>query len=591
MVKVVMGKTESQTVTVLLAIIIIVGGFSPSQLVLAAADGNIHGTVVDENGEPIYRVKVTATTQTGGVEDAKYTNEDGYFRMNLGGSYTLVFEKEGYVTEERSVQVTTAPTDNPDNDAVKMGEIVLVPTLALSSTVVKRVTSPGNTLQLTFTITNRGDDTEDVVFSVSEPEGWKTRVLDSMGEIESVLLSPGNENFILEIKVPLTASEVTTVSLNATGSSQAQLCFTITPRVSEQDIELKSTYMSISEELGQSISLPLSVSNVGEVDKTVSLQHEAPEGWSLSFRTASDMVVKTLLLTSGETENLNIELEPPEDAAIGDYNIVVKAVVDGVVFDSLGFEVNLREAVSELEVISSYSEVTVEAGSSITFPIAIWNKGEKDALALLVVPTAPSNWRTTFISDDIEVSSILVEAGESTTVKLQVTPPNSVETGSYELVALIGAGDGSQTHLPFVINVAGSYELSLSLSTLYTSVNIGGSLTYTARVTNNGQTPVTTLYLEAVIPDDWEATITPAQVSTLAARESVTFTVEVDTPSDTVAGDYLLAMKAYSDQLESDEIDLRVTAKASTSWGVIGLGVAAVAIAGAAYMFRRFKRR
>jgi len=208
-----------------------------------------------------------------------------------------------------------------------------------------------------------------------------------------------------------------------------------------------------------------------------------------------------------------------------------------------------------------------------------------------VVPTAPSNWRTTFISDDIEVSSILVEAGESTTVKLRVTPPNSVETGSYELVALIGAGDGSQTQLPFVINVAGSYELSLSLSTLYTSVNIGGSLTYTARVTNNGQTPVTTLYLEAVIPDDWDTTITPAQVSSLAARESVTSFVEVDTPSDTVAGDYLLAMKAYSDQLESDEIDLRVTAKASTSWGVIGLGVAVLAIAGAAYMFRRFKRR
>jgi len=590
MVKVVMGK--SRTVTVLLIIVILVGVFTPSQLVFAAADGNIHGTVVDENGEPIYRVKVTASTQTVfGVEETKYTNEDGYFRMNLGGSYTLVFEKEGYVTKERSVQVTVAPTDNPYNDAVKMGEIVLVPTLALSSTVVKRVTSPGNTLQLTFTIINRGDDTEAVVFSVSEPEGWTTRVLDSLGEIESVLLSPGNENFILEIKVPLTASEVASISLNATGSSQAQLCFTITPRVSEQDIELKSTYMSISEELGQSINLPLSVSNVGEVDKTVSLQHEVPEGWSLSFRTVSDMVVKTLLLTSGETENLNIELKSSEDAALGDYQIVVKAVVDGVVFDSLGFEVNLREAVSELDVISSYSEVTVEAGSSITFPIAIWNKGEKDALALLVVPTAPSNWRTTFISDAIEVSSILVEARASTTVKLRVTPPNSVETGSYELVALIGAGDGSQTQLPFVINVAGSYELSLSLSTLYTTVNIGGSLTYTARVTNNGQTPVTTLYLEAVIPNEWEATITPSQVSSLAPRASVTFTIEVSTPADTLAGDYMITMKAYSDQLESGEIDLRVTAKASNTWGLIGFGLVAVAIVGVYLGFKRFKRR
>lgn len=64
-----------------------------------------------------------------------------------------------------------------------------------------------------------------------------------------------------------------------------------------------------------------------------------------------------------------------------------------------------------------------------------------------------------------------------------------------------------------------------------------------------------------------------------------------ETPADTVAGDYLITVQALSDQVESDEVDLRVTAKASTSWGFIGIGLAGVAVIGLVIAFTRFKRR
>ena len=60
--------------------------------------------------------------------------------------YSQVFEKEGYVTLEKTVQVTQAPTDNPANDVVTLGDITLESTLSLSSDVVKRYTTPGNKL-------------------------------------------------------------------------------------------------------------------------------------------------------------------------------------------------------------------------------------------------------------------------------------------------------------------------------------------------------------------------------------------------------------------------------------------------------------
>ena len=51
------------------------------------------------------------------------------------------------------------------------------------------------------------------------------------------------------------------------------------------------------------------------------------------------------------------------------------------------------------------------------------------------------------------------------------------------------------------------------------------------------------------------------------------------------------ALKVLSDQVESEETQLRVTAQASTSWGLIGFGVAGVAIVSLVIVFMKFKRR
>jgi len=139
--------------------------------------------------------------------------------------------------------------------------------------------------------------------------------------------------------------------------------------------------------------------------------------------------------------------------------------------------------------------------------------------------------------------------------------------------------------------VTGAYDVELELSTLYTTITIGACIEFTVEVTNMGHSPLTSLYLDAAVPDDWDVTATPSQVASLDPRESTRFTIVMETPTDTVAGDYLITVQALSDQAESDEADLRVTAKASTSWGFIGIGLALVVLIGLVIAFTRFKRR
>ncbi|MCK5670962.1 carboxypeptidase regulatory-like domain-containing protein [Candidatus Bathyarchaeota archaeon] len=553
--------------------------------------GNIHGTLLDERGSPIEDVKITAVLSNGDHEGPFYSDEEGYFRLWLWGSYTLTFEKEGYVTAQRGALVEQSPKFDPDQDLI-LGDIVLDDTIALSSSVLKRLTTPGNELRFEFTVSNRGDETEDITFRTGVPEGWDVKILDTIGEIENIRLEPGSKIFDIEITVPETATNSEVITVTATGTSTATLDFAITPKVYTDEIKLISTYLSVSEEKGQNIELPLTVSNVGEVDKKVALSGIIPVGWSMTFRTSTGMSVKTLLLSSGQSESLTIELETVDDVSIGAYDIIVTATdVNGAVLDTLELDVSLSGVTSEIDVISSFSEVSVEAGSSITFPLVVWNKGEADALTLFTVPDLPRDWDTSFIVDDLEIASIRIPGGESEAVELIVRPPNSVTSDIYDMTVVIESDDGTEHELGFIIEVVGSYELELELSTLYTISTIGGSVSYSGTVKNLGQTAVTTLYLDAVLPADWVASITPTQVSSLEPRDSVTFTVDVELPGDTEAGDYLVTTQAISDQMESDEIDVRITAQASNTWGYIGIGIAIISVAGAALLFKRFKRR
>jgi len=555
--------------------------------------GNVHGTVVDEDGIAFHRVKVMAHSSSGSLAATKYTDRDGFFRFALAsGSYTISFEKEGYAKVEISIMVPTGYVVEPENDPVKMGEIVLKRALRIQASVLTRVVNPGDTMLFPFTISNIGEEPEEVEFYIDNPAGWTTRILDQTGEIKRVLLMSGSLSFNLEVTIPSTAIGNTTVSLTASGKTSSTLDFTLLTHAT-RDIELTSTFPFVSAELGRTIYYPLSIKNMGETDETVDLIGVVPNGWTIHFITTTQMEVLSLFLTSGQSESLTVEVVQPEEVTVGEYTLVINAVSqDGGLRDSLDLRVNLREATSDVEVISTFTDVTVEAGKAIQYPITIWNKGDRDVLFLLTVLSAPDNWKTVFIAEDIEISSFLITAGESMSLKLKVTPPSVVETGDYQIVIRAESDDGViSKQIELKASVVGYYELNMELSSLYKTITTGASTTFTAKITNTGKSPVTTLYLEADAPEEWDVSIIPVQVASLAPKESLTFNIMAETPADTVAGDYMITLKALSDQVESEEAQLRVAAQASTSWGFIGFGVAGVVIISLIIVFMKFRRR
>ncbi len=319
-----------------------------------------------------------------------------------------------------------------------------------------------------------------------------------------------------------------------------------------------------------------------------------PLNWTTFIKSADDgEAVTEATLGSGEFVDLIVEITPPVTAMIGEYEILVKAESSDLkVITFLPLNINLTEAEEEIEVAATFLEVTAKAGGVVEYPITILNSGETDTRLLLSVVEPPTDWEVAFKSGTVEVSSLYLKAGESENLVVEVTPPSTVNISSYSVPVQIELADGtSSIQLDLKANIIGSYDLRLDPSTLLTSATVGGATTLTAKITNMGQTPMTSLKLNIDAPEGWDASVTPAQIESLKPRESFTFTIVVDIPDDTVAGDYLLTLTGLSDQVESDEVQIRVTTTAPTSWGFAGIGIIAVILIGLIVVFKKFSRR
>jgi uncharacterized membrane protein len=248
-------------------------------------------------------------------------------------------------------------------------------------------------------------------------------------------------------------------------------------------------------------------------------------------------------------------------------------------------------AVEEVKVTTTFPDVTIEAGKVVQYPITITNSGDTEKLLLLSVEP-PTDWTVVFKSGTLEISRIYMAAGESENLVIEATPPSAANISTYQIPVQIKSENGDiYAEMNLKATIVGSYALGLETSTLLTSITAGGTTSFTAKVTNTGQSSVTGVSLNVEVPTNWDSSISPTKVDVLGPSESYTFSVVITAPGDTVTGDYMVTLKGLSDQVQSDQVQVRNTVTTSTEWGLYGIGVAAIFIVALVLVFMKFRRR
>ena len=125
---------------------------------------------------------------------------------------------------------------------------------------------------------------------------------------------------------------------------------------------------------------------------------------------------------------------------------------------------------------------------------------------------------------------------------------------------------------------------------LNTTATAGKDNFFSIEVLNLGTDAIENINFSSTKPSGWTIEFSPDKIDSLSALKSQTVDVNIQPPTETIAGDYMITLRASGEQA-SESIEVRVTVETPTIWGWVGVGIIVLVIAGLAYIFMRFSRR
>jgi len=212
--------------------------------------------------------------------------------------------------------------------------------------------------------------------------------------------------------------------------------------------------------------------------------------------------------------------------------------------------------------------------------------------------TEPKGWSvytTPQYQTEKRISAIRLEPGFTYGDKVKVIASAPFwplpEPGEYKITLEAVSGELKDT-IEFTAVITAKYIMALApAGELYnTTAKAGKDNYFSIEVGNLGTAAIDNIKFSSTKPTGWTIEFSPDKIESLPAFDSQTVDINMKPPTETIAGDYQITVRASGEQA-SEKIDIRVTVETPTIWGWVGVGIILVVIAGLAYIFMRFSRR
>jgi RHS repeat-associated protein len=268
-------------------------------------------------------------------------------------------------------------------------------------------------------------------------------------------------------------------------------------------------------------STPVSVAALGSTYKYQVVAKDSDAGDTLTYQLLSPSPVPT-----GMSINATTGLLTWTNPVAGNYQVVVGAVDKGGLAAAQRFTLTARA--NNAPVINSTAVTTATPGSAYSYD---------------VVATDVDSDRLTYTLDSVSLNKgMTIDA----LGRLRWTPTTS-NVGTHNIILTVSDGNGGTKQQPYNLVVAGdTVAPKVSLIATYDTVNLGESVTFQARATDNIKVAGLQLLVnnQAVVLDaNGLATFTPINAGTVRAKAvatdtagnvgQATFDVFVRNPNDT----------------------------------------------------------
>lgn len=293
-----------------------------------------------------------------------------------------------------------------------------------------------------------------------------------------------------------------------------------------------------------------------------------------------------------ESVSLQLRVEVPKDAKPGSQSVVLHAKGPSQSADLPVTLTIANETPAKLTVKTKLPSLMGTPKSSFDYTLSVSNDSGKD-LTVALAAQAPTGFQTSFSEayGTNEISQIPIEAGQSKDVKIKVTPARDVKAGNYPVTVRVSA-EGATAEQKVTLQISGQGKLALSTKEgrLSGEAQVGKTSDFTLVLSNDGTAPVEEIEMSGSVPTNWKVEFEPKSVASIAPNEKKEVKAMV-TPSDkAIAGDYVSSFRANG-RGESSSADFRITVTTSTVWGIVGIGIIAVALLVLLGAVARFGRR
>ena len=140
--------------------------------------------------------------------------------------------------------------------------------------------------------------------------------------------------------------------------------------------------------------------------------------------------------------------------------------------------------------------------------------------------------------------------------------------------------------------LTGTQKLEAGTSNGLLSLNAlaGQEANLSLYVKNTGSAPLNNIRFLSFKPENWTVTFKPEGIDSLGQGDVKQVEVTVKPSTEALVGDYSVVLNVEGEKATKN-LELRVTVKASTAWGWIGIGIIVFVMLGLVGLFMRLGRR
>jgi uncharacterized membrane protein len=364
----------------------------------------------------------------------------------------------------------------------------------------------------------------------------------------------------------------------------------------ERGIAIYPEYSAVTIPKGESVKMDLTLENKGRKDETIDVKISAvPKGWKATLKGGS-YLVSGMFVSNGKSRNLALSLEPDKTVGPGTYDFLFDAQTDDGKFTSahkLAVTVQERTpGLEDIQITTSYPVLRGQTDAKFEFSLEVLNKIEVDRTFNLAA-IGPEKWEINFKPsyETKQISSIRIRGGQSQNIAVEVSPPREASSGEYPVLVRVSSGE-KKAEVKLKVVLTGIYKLDAGTPTGILSLEAiaGKPANFSVFVKNTGSAVNRNITFSSFKPENWEVTFKPEKIEALEPEGLKQVEVTVKPAAQALVGDYSVGVLVNGEKSDKT-VEMRVTVRASTAWGWIGIGIIIFVIAGLSALFIWLGRR